>query len=485
MYLTKKQKKNSAAIPLKKNCRIFLKKGKGSKRKYNGKEASVVEYPSRGGWMTVATLTGSALKWRKGQYIVKPQYFLEPPKEQNTTHRINDDIWCTIFSFLVQPSQKKYTSPDIMHRRAYIYHNITGKGEGIWVKDAKLLHSKLTRVCNRWSNVCNNNMTMVFGHINANMDALPINQVVPHMNWMIKHNISIGSLVFHADYDDIPFLVKLLNTCKTSRLTILKARCTTSYSIGRLSLSGNFRSEWICSAYTSKIEGGIVDLTDPNDSVSLRDMCRVLGVPFSGSRPKLRHLHDVIASNCTNLRELLVNIEVPSQTNELDLRDHLSENLFSPNLKCKLHLRLSSCSGSRSAVLKIVLENLVNVEELSIGFSSEGERSYGPRKIRVASNYVRSLDVSGLGKNNYISGDLPNLKILICDCSFWGGGIIPQFNNVDEEQRCKDQIASHCRFHAGQVRIHDLNIPPACEIVTDSLGSADWQLQQFIDAPLC
>jgi len=78
---------------LQRGCHIVLKRGKGLKRRYNGKEASVVEYPSRGSWMTVATNDeNNVLKWRKGQCIFKTK---------DNTNILDDGMWCYIFGFLV------------------------------------------------------------------------------------------------------------------------------------------------------------------------------------------------------------------------------------------------------------------------------------------------------------------------------------------------------------------------------------------------
>eukprot|EP00592_Proboscia_alata_P026641 CAMPEP_0194446980 /NCGR_PEP_ID=MMETSP0176-20130528/128748_1 /TAXON_ID=216777 /ORGANISM="Proboscia alata, Strain PI-D3" /LENGTH=524 /DNA_ID=CAMNT_0039273769 /DNA_START=92 /DNA_END=1664 /DNA_ORIENTATION=+ len=516
-----KKKKRSAAIPLKNGNRIVLKKGKGSKRKYNGRNASVLEYPSRGGWMTVATFAGNALKWRKGQWIVKPS-------EGYNVHNINDDLWCNIFSFLVGPIKKKSDPSDLAASKNCL-------PTGVGVKDAKEFYSKISKVCKRWKNLCDSNMTVIFGHINANLDALLSSQVIPHMHWMIKHKVSIGILVFCADYGDIPFLVQLLDTCDTTRLTVVKARCNTIYIgsiihdghvrttlwisavytskeergvidltcsicrhtllkearcntiyIGSTIYDGHVRSTlWISAAYTSKKERGVIDLTCSICRLMLlKDMCDLVGVPYSRSHPKLRQLHDAIAYNCKNLSELLINLDIPAETQKSDLRDHLSESLFSPDLRCKLHLSLSLPNGIISPVMDIVLENLVNLELLSIGRKiSRG----GPMKIRLNSKHLRSLDISQLMKLNFMCGNLPNLKTLRYFGGLYSGGFVPVFLDDEKEQRCIDETETvdnyngynltqgrDYHYRASEVRIHRLSIPPECEIIAKSLNKSQW-----------
>lgn len=476
----KKKRKTSVAIPLKGGCRIVLKRGKGSKRRYNGLEASVVEYPSRGSWMTVATTAENTLKWPKGQCI------------SATSHvdMLGDNLWCHVFEFLVDTPVRcaREQTPT----------------NGIWVRDAQRCHSTLSGACKTWKRLCDAHVTTLFGCINANLDALRTSQVVPHVHWLIKHTAAMGALRFYSNYADIPFLVQLLNVCDTTQLSIVKARCATNYLTaedGRLIENGsdmifgdpmrrfpaavNF-SRWISEAHAAKVGAGVIDLSESDHykRVALRDMCRAINVPYSYWRPKVRDLHDAIASNCNNLSELLVNFDVPHKTTSSNLHRYVSENLFSPDLKCKLHLSLSLSPGIQSSVLNKALEHAVNVKDLSIGCP----RNLNCRRICLASKHLKSLDASSLDKNTFIAGNLPNLKTLIYGGQ---GGVAPVFLDAEEEQRCIDNSlydhGSHrrtCRFLAGQVQIHGLNLPPECEMITHNLRINQWLLDAVYDAPL-
>jgi hypothetical protein len=310
---------------------------------------------------------------------------------------------------------------------------------------------------------------------------------------MIKYKIQIGALIFRAHYGDVLFLEKLLSVCDTSKLTFVRALCnlcnmSSASGVNRMSRISSYRSEWISEAYTYLEGGGIVDLCDDSEWVTLQDMSRALGVPYSCSRPRLRQLHDAIGCHCENLSELEVNLDIPHNALSTDLRDYLSEMLFSPDRKYKLHLHLSLDSGI-SKVLDVLLGNLVNLQELSI--SCRGTDS--PRRIRLVSKSLISLDATGIRKNTFISGDLPNLKTLMYNgfCN----GIVPQFR-VDREGREIDRrYDGHVRrvFLAGDARIHCLNVPRECEIIQmeiysesgDARDPPPWMLESFLFAPLC
>lgn len=68
MVNRKGRQRQSKVPPLKRGCRIILRKGEGSKVEHNGLMASVLEYPSKGSWMTVELQNG-VLKWRKSHYL--------------------------------------------------------------------------------------------------------------------------------------------------------------------------------------------------------------------------------------------------------------------------------------------------------------------------------------------------------------------------------------------------------------------------------
>jgi len=232
-----------------------------------------------------------------------------------------------------------------------------------------------------------------------------------------------------------------------------------------------------------------VDLTDANDScrATLADKCRALGLPYSSSRPKLKQLHDTIAFHCENLSELRVNIDIPEEAikTKTDIQDHVSKTLFSPHCTYKkLDLKLSMEFGL-SSVLEAVLENLVDLEELTIRcFCPQSGRQ---RRIHMASKKLRSLDVTNLPKGTWISGDLPNLTTLIY--RGFMSGIAPRFIDGEEPEDAWSQsftsvFHSRFRFRAGQVTIHNLNIPPAC-LIFAQMPCFDYELECFRNAALC
>jgi hypothetical protein len=219
---------------------------------------------------------------------------------------------------------------------------------------------------------------------------------------MIQHKVSIGAFIFHAENGDIFFLEKLLNTCDTSKLTLVRANCFSPLWKSHQRQDA-YISHWVSAVYTCLENRRVIDLTGNEHWFTFQDMCKALGVPYSCSRPKLRQLHDTIALNCKNLSELKVNIDIPKKTKRENLRDHLSGAFFSSDRMYRLDLRFSVSSGI-SSVLEATLENLMNPEELSISCS---RHSGHDRRIHLASRKLRSLNVSGLAKGNWISGDLP------------------------------------------------------------------------------
>jgi hypothetical protein len=503
--MTKKnrvQKKNPAK-PTKPGCRIMLKTGNATRRKYNGREVRVMEYPSKGGWMTV-DFRGHAMKWRK------TGYFLESPearKQRLTLERvmdqIRDKVWASIFSYLVGPSHDITLSEN--------GHEAQDPRELISVDDAKHIHSTLISVCSRWRNTCDCNVAAIFGRMNADLDALPVAQVVPCMHWMIKHKVSIGALTFHADYGDILFLEKLLNACDTSKLTFLFAYIIATPKKSHHmynDVGSNCSSQWICEASGATYDP--LDLhewhafrnSDPNSWVTLQQMCTKLSVPYSPSPPKVQQLHNTIASNCRNISQLHVNIERKDQAKRRDYwfdndlsddpetEDHdiVSESLFSLDRLRKLGLSLRFVPGA-SSVIERVLEKLDDLEELSISCTRLGVNptdcsSMGDMmrsiydnahtdddvgrgtRVHIASKKVRVLNVSGLSDHHWISGDLPKLEKLIYGCF---RGIVPKFTKEQSQTVVSINNRRDQYFFAGQASIQRMKLPPLCKVIAQGL----------------
>lgn len=92
----KGRQQQSKVPPLKRGCCIILRKGEASKVEYNGLTASVLEYPSKGSWMTVA-LQNSVLKWRKSHYLARPSIDrfqgVKQPMLLNEGERLRQKHW--------------------------------------------------------------------------------------------------------------------------------------------------------------------------------------------------------------------------------------------------------------------------------------------------------------------------------------------------------------------------------------------------------
>jgi len=419
-------------------------------------------------------ILGRAIEWkRRRRCSVKSS----EGREEQQIDRLNDDVWTNIFSFLGEPSNDSHRG-----------ENGEGKQKRkdlIELSQAKRLHSTLSAVCRRWRSVCNSNTVTIFGRINADLNVLPVAQVVSHVQWMIKNRVSLAALAFNADRGDILLLEKLLNHCDTSQLTFVHAHI----NIG----SGHY-SKWVSEAYARTI-----DRYDTR--ITLLEMCKSLGVPYSHSPQRLRQLHNAIALNCNKLCDLEVNVEFPQAAigttyrkfllaTGTTHRDYFSEALFSMDSIRRLKLSVQLTFGT-SSIVEWMLENLVNLQELWISCPAIRFSFRWPKRIRIASKNLRSLNALGLSKDTWISGDLPKLEKLTC---IGYGGIVPQFTN---EQR-KNVITTngfqqrdnnHC-FFAGQAKIPNIQIPPACKVVVHEISgdcitdAPHWLHQRFRNAPI-
>merc|ERR1719410_1652782 len=203
--------------PLSSGETVVLKKGKGSKSKFNNNKATVVEYPNKGCWMTVKINYGSGnssstartkrkntvIKWRKEGYA---SYFFQLIES-------NEDLLANIFSFL--GSTEEMDASCLVTEQPN-QHNL------MFVKDTAVVHTQLCAVSKEWKSVCNKKARFIFGRVNANFDALKIKHVIPCILFMCKYKLSIGSLIFTANVFDVPLIKQLLVTCETSKLTFIR-----------------------------------------------------------------------------------------------------------------------------------------------------------------------------------------------------------------------------------------------------------------------
>jgi len=442
--------------------------------------------------MTVQVANAS-IKWRKGRYSVTSKTKRETSQAQQERKQQlllqNDHLLAMVFSFLG-------SSHDIVLDENG--RDQTSHKELLWVKDAGIVYSKLTRVCRTWRKVCNERASFILGRLNVNLDALHISKVVPCIHWLCAHKISIGSLIFQAELGDVLFLEQLLNTCDTSKLTFVRAIC--DLVRGNYPIEAHYRSQWVTEAYLHErgsSEGVVIDLTGGSGGSldSLENMTRAIGLPYCFPAPTQRQLHDTIAANCQDLLHLEINITMPNAP--VNCREYLSASLFSLHLVHKLEVTVGVVGYENNGelnghfdgmIVTRIVENLDQLRELSV--KSNGSCMYG-RRIHIASQTLNTLDVSRLSKQSYISGVLPNLTTLLYHANVYGSGIVPEFNagqlqHVRYVNRHNDEYERECRFYASQATIHRLDVPPTCEIVglseTPDNISAWGALQLFLHA---
>jgi hypothetical protein len=463
---------------------VVLNSGKGTKRDYNGREAVVLEYPSRGCWMTVAVRehrTATPFKWRKGQYSVSETTRRMPRYQKQLLQLINDSsLLVKVFSFLGSSNDIVLDKNGREQQRS----------ELLFVKDAGIVYSKLTRVSKTWRRVCNENAPLIFGRLNVNLDALPVEKIVPYIHWLCKHKFSIGSLIFKAELGDVLFLEQLLNTCETSKLTFIRAYCQSVDKFNRY-LHRRHNSRWVSEAYHHKREQGVIDLCGDAVTVSLEAMFRAVDVPYCFHFPTQRQLHDTIAANCENLLELEASIAIPNAV--VNCREFLSKSIFSLNNIYRLEVSLGVVKSQLTSIhfdgmiVTRMVENLEKIRELTI---KSGEGSTVGRQLFIASPSLTILNVSGLTKSTFISGALPRLETFRYEGGDYGNGIVPQFTAEQlkhvwyVELVEYSQVYQDCHFHAGQATVLGLDVPPACEFImrSRSVVAMQWVLQNFLHA---
>ena len=464
------------STPVKCGCRVILKGGTGPKQKHNGLEASVLEYPRRGSWMTVGLASScSPVKWRKG-HCTAIGTVRTKQRLREVLQRVDDDVWRIVFGFL---SGSHDWVCDVMATKVHPAHaygdrNRRHRSESVWVKDAMRIHSTLTDLSETLGRLCGGDLHAFFGRMNANFDGMKTEEVVPCIRWMIQHKAAIGSLVFYADYGDFAMLEELLHVCDTSGVTFVRARSDPVFR-GCWSRGSVQDSQWITHAYKSEHQSprGTRQVCDIDDSgnrqfVPLKEMCAYFDIPYS-SHPSLHNLHHAIALNCPNLSEIEVNINIPKKAN---LHHHLSAALFSSHKIRRLDLSLPTSNPHLSTIIERTVENLTNLEELSLRSTFY---SFGKDKtIHLRLPKLRSLDVRGMVKKNHVRGEFTRLETL----KFRGNQnfetVIPKFRSREDLTRAR--IAGRRRgvdiyFRAGQVKLFGLNLPPDCECFGEDCDS--------------
>ena len=225
-----------------------------------------------------------------------------------------------------------------------------------------------------------------------------------------------------------------------------------------------------------------------DDEPSLEYMSRKVGVPYSIRTPTQRRLHDTIAANCKNILELQVSIAIPNAP--INCREYLSASLFSLDHISKLEVSLWGDQAHRfdGMVVTRLIENLPKLQELSV---KSAYRCSHVNRLHIESSSqsrLSVLNVSGMSKNHWISGVLPNLRTLIYHGGYGGNGIVPQFTN-EQKLKVLRNVDGDYHYHAGQATIHNVTIPSTCEVIVQDycgreiLNGMSWALKDFLISP--
>jgi len=435
---------------------IVLKRGQGEKRKYNGSEATVTAYPVNGDTMTVF-VSSKRVKWSKRDYAA-------PLPE------LKEEAMVAIFRFLGSPDEKEPSSSD-------------NEEELVWVRDAVKVHTQLASVCRSWREICNQYLSVVLGRLNANFDALDTGTIIPVAQWLVKHNLVIGSLKFDAELEDLPLLVQLLTECDTTKLANVRAYVDKSYR--RWSYKA---SEWISAAYHARAcQGHFVNLTNGSQDISFECKAKYLGVPVCTMTQK--DFHDILAAQCPNLATLSLTVSMPVRQDQVRCSEYLSSALFSlssiTNLEVGLCCHLSA-RGSwpiNGTVFYKMIKNLTSLTKLSIKTSKSNSCVHG-RRFLIMSPTLKILDTTGLGKHVWVSClECPKLERFKCNGAAYGNGTRPLFTGDDlvnmdsfEESFVKD---GDLKVNAGRVDFAGLDVPDTCECILRDFCSfkTDWILE--------
>ena len=461
---------------LKSGDRIVLHRGEGAKRQYNGHAAVVSDFPAKGGWMTVNVVQESKttrIKWRKGRFTMKAP-------ETTTTPPLLQENWVRIFGFLGSSTEIRVKNETSSAKR--------DEEELLWVRDAARLHTQLASVCSLWRLVCDHHLASILGRLDANLDALRIEKVVPCIHWLCKHKIALGALKFDAEFGDIPFLEKLLSTCDTSELTKVRAFCHKS-CVSPERDSDLWKSRWVSSAYHDIFSpsGPCVDLTEDVEMGSFELMAATLGVPFRDD-PQQHELQDVLALNCPNLLELSINVAMPN--GPVCCPEYLGMALFSMHKLSKMEISLGMIGWQHGDPLQFdgmivarMVENLPQLKELTL----KSGLFCTSRQLHVVSSSLRTLNTSGLSKFAWVSCQCPNLERFECSgYSFAGNGTIPHFSTEQRQNLSADSFhGSALHIAAGRATFEGLDVPPSCEcIMHDYRAPENFALEDFRNARL-
>jgi len=397
------------------------------------------------------------VKWRKRGYTSLCLQLLD------------DDLLVHIFSFLgssnKSPTGEEGSTPPLQ-----------------WVKDAAKTHVMLSSVCWSWRQLCYRKLSSILGLLDANMDALPLKSVIPCMLWMCKHNLALGTLKVNAEFADIPLLVMLLKACDTSQL------CTVRADVGKA--GRHCYSPWIMQAFEAKFPSGdVIDLVNNTALPSYESMAVALGIPF-GQHKNQKEFLNILAAQCPSITNLAVKLSMTIGRERIISSEYRRFSLFSKPSISELKLSLKFMRGSPvdGMAFTRIVKDLPGLRSLSLG--SPGTSDLCDHRFHIESASLRVLDVSGLGKCQWISCKCPQLELFRCNGAY-GNGSRPLFsadqmsNMISfEEEYCRilESGSRMLQVPVGVVPFTGMDVPDDCECVLDDYDHGDWLLDNINNA---
>ncbi|GFH61465.1 hypothetical protein CTEN210_17941 [Chaetoceros tenuissimus] len=440
---------------------VLSRERKGNKRKFNGKRCVVTDYPSRGSWMIVQLLSNkgnehSTIKWRKGSYsnvITTVNHFSKSSSRMDPMKVLEgcDHIWANIVSYCAE-------------------HGV--QHDGIWIKDALQIHATLSLVSKSWMSIFND--PLYIGYINVNLNALKSKRVIPIIQWMCRHGSHLSSLDFRVRYDHIPIIEKLLQETNTNNLKNISMRY------------GEYEVPWIDHTYlmTIELDPHVFDLcteeTDPG--LSLEEKANALGMPFASDTSYFElgmRLQESIAMHCPNLQSLCWNRGSAHRQEALVTPLLALPSLKSLKLAIEFRCHKDIQNNDDLYIITKMIQNLRNLQKLEISF----EYGYGStdRKLQIHSQSLRHLDVSGLGKSNFVACKCPLLNKFICNGGDFANGSMPILSQAQIKEYNKNHKGETLVQCQGQMQLPDMDIPNECECIIrnfrPSLGAQKYFVQ--------
>lgn len=486
---------------------IVLSGGAGTKRKFDGQLARVVEYPQKGCWMTVRILGGglganpgiesgeTVMKWRKRGFGPKPRI------RSVGLLDLSDDSLVHIFGYVAHgklrsiapyeveniygiPEDNRAGLARLLYSEDIMYDcdefdagtrarnsNAKETGGTLSLMDAAHLFVTISLICRQLRHFVNKKLSNVLGYVDANLDALTaenLASVVPCISWMSKYQLRLGKLNAWAEVGDIAMLCEMLQNCDTENLLDIRMR------VGRTGLHGCVdsaeRSNYIGPAWVQQRSEGDVVYVEGHPSIG--KMAADLKIPFRDTCRK--ELHDTIAKQCPKVTNLVLDAKVPADpSGRLYWKEkHFSHDIFSmPSIR---HLQLFFSIGvermipSRASIqidnsiITRYVENLKNISDLKVGADIYLGSCVTGSLLHFQSATLKRLNVKKMGKCVMVNCKCPKLEKYICH------GMFP-YNNGIELRREQAMELSERRgtqvVMASWVNHVALEVPPACQCV--------------------